>query len=226
MIKRVPNVLFASIVNTVKPKIKVFQDLGFSSTNIADVMSSDPWILNRSVDKLVPSILVLKSVSGSNASVAKLLKTSGWFLKCFWLHKPDSFKEFVKRVDEIGFDRKSKMFLPVILTIGSMSMETLELKLKCFRSLGFKEDGIVSAFRRSPQTFVISKRKIREVTEVMLSRGNLDISVIVNNPRLLICNVERSLKPGPRVFDILEKKYGLPHSDEVGELSPLARTHN
>ncbi|KAJ0086564.1 hypothetical protein Patl1_08506 [Pistacia atlantica] len=151
----------------------------------------------KCVDKLVPSILVLKSVSGSNASVAKLLKTSGWF----WLHKPDSFKEFVKKVDEIGFDRKSKMFLPVILTIGSMSMETLELlKLKCFRSLGFKEDGIVSTFRRSPQTFVISKRKIREVTEVMLSRGNLDISVIVNNPWLLICNVEQRLKAWAKGF--------------------------
>ncbi|KAJ0007290.1 hypothetical protein Pint_29331 [Pistacia integerrima] len=273
MIKRAPEVLSSSIVKTVEPKIKAFQGLGFSSTDIADVLSSDPWILTRSVDKLVPSILMLKSVLGSNADVAKLLKTSGWFLKndlektmmpnmeylksCgvsstqivryvfsfprFWLNKPDSVKDFVKRVDEIGFDRKSKMFLSAIRTISSMSMENWELKLKCFRSLGFKEDDIVSTFRKSPQSFAVSERKIREVTEVILGRGNLDISFIVNNSWLLICSVERRLKPRLRVFDILVSKnllrrkpqltticripekvflkmYVLPYSDELGEL--------
>lgn len=281
MVKRVPNVLSASIFDTVKPKIKVFQDLGFSSTDIADVISSDPWILHRSVDRIVPSILLLRSVLGSNANVTKLLKTLSWFLKCdleksmipnieflkscgvsstqivtyvfhfprLFLHKPDSFKDFVKRVDEIGFDRKSKMFLSAIRTISSMSKENWELKLKCFRSLGFKEDDIVSAFRRSPQAFAISERKIRETTELILSRGNMDISVIVKYPWLLTISIERRLKPRLRVFDILNSKnllsrtikftsvckisekmfldkYVLPHSDELGELSSLLmRTH-
>ncbi|XP_022768325.1 uncharacterized protein LOC111312379 [Durio zibethinus] len=237
-VKRKPNLLCSNLEKTIKPKFKIFRDLGFSSEDIADIVSGDPWILNRRVDTIAPTFLELKSVIGSNAGVIKLLKTSSWFLKYdlqktmmpnlefmrsfgirssqivryvfvhprFFLHKPESIKQLVKRADDMGFNRKSSLFLAAIRTLGSMSEEKWELKLKIFRSLGFSEDDIMSTFRRKPEVFTVSERKIKEVTAFLLSRKNTDISFIVNYPMVLTCSLEHRLKPWLRVIEILESK--------------------
>lgn len=84
IIKDVPKVLTANLDNTIKPKVKMFRDLGFSPSDIADIVSAYPWIRRgRSADnQLGPSILALKSVLGSNVGVVRVLKICGWFLKC------------------------------------------------------------------------------------------------------------------------------------------------
>ncbi|XP_059461646.1 uncharacterized protein LOC132190624 [Corylus avellana] len=239
VVKSRPEVLSSKLTSTIKPKIKVFQDLGFAPDDIADIISTDPWILTRSAHKLGPSILVLKSILGSNAGVVRVLKISAWFLKhdlqktmlpniefmkhCgisssqivkylfnfprFFLLKPASIRDFVQTVDEMGCNRKSKMFLSAIRTVSSMTEENWELKLKLFRSLGFSESDILDVFRRVPQVFAVSERKIKGVTEVLLlSAWNIDISYIVSHPELLICSIENRLKPRLRVLEILEKK--------------------
>ncbi|CAB4318748.1 unnamed protein product [Prunus armeniaca] len=216
-----------------------FCKTGFSDSDIADLISSDPWILRRSADKgLGPAILVLKNILGSNAGVLKVLKLSAWYLKYdldktlmpnvevlkslgisssqivkyiflfprFFLHKQESIKGFVKRVDEMGFDRKSKMFLYAIRIMSSMTLETWELKVKLFQSLGFSENDILVAFRRAPQMFATSEKKIEEAIETLLSSGKVDISFLVSHPELLICSVEHRLKPRLQVIENLEKR--------------------
>ncbi|KAK9271120.1 hypothetical protein L1049_026709 [Liquidambar formosana] len=263
------------LTRPIKPKIKIFEDVGFFPTDVAEIIASDPWILTRSADnRLGPSLSALKSVLGSNADVSKVLKLSGWFLKhdlektmipniefmksCgistlqltkflfnfprFFLCKPESIMDFVKRVDELGFNRKSKMFLHAIRTMSAMTLENWELKLQLFRSLGLSENDILSMFRRVPQVFAVSERKIKEVTQILLGSGNCDISYVANHPELLICSVELRLRPRLQALEILERRkllpkkpslttvckmtdkkflnrYVLPYSNEVGKLS-------
>ncbi|KAB2045117.1 hypothetical protein E1A91_D01G144500v1 [Gossypium mustelinum] len=210
---------------------KIFQDLGFSTHDVADIVASDPWILTRSVDdRIAPSISDLKTVLGSNDDVVKLLRTSAWFLKSdlqktmmpniellrncgicssqivsyafsfprFFLFKPESIKQFVERADALGFDRKSNMFLAAIRMLSSV-----------FRKLGFSEDDIMSTFRRTPQVFAVSKRKIKKVTDFLLNRTNVGISFIISHPMVLICSLERRLKPRLLVIETLESKNSL-----------------
>lgn len=277
MVAKRPNTLLINLHNTLKPKIKIFHEFGFSSSDIVDILSSDPWLLHRSAESFQRSFLVLKSVLGSNAGVYKAIRACGWFLKhdlektliptidilkncgvsssqivkyvytypTLFLYKPEKVRGFVQRVDEIGFDRNSKMYLPAIRTVSSLSKEKWELKLKLFRSLGFSEDDILSMFRSMPPAFTVSERKIQAVVETLLRRGDVDISFIVNNASLFLCSIERSLKPRMRVYDMLEsknllrrktglaticklpkgkflEKYVLPYQDELGDLSFLA----
>ncbi|OWM79940.1 hypothetical protein CDL15_Pgr006244 [Punica granatum] len=78
---RAPCLLF-SIVDNIRPKIKILQDAGFSPSDIVEITSSDPWILTRSADnRLFPSVVALKNVLGSVADASKLLKLCGWFLR-------------------------------------------------------------------------------------------------------------------------------------------------
>ncbi|KAL6317440.1 hypothetical protein AAG906_030193 [Vitis piasezkii] len=233
-VKRVPRVLSANLDKTIKPKIKIFQDLGCTPTDIAYIISQDPWILNRSANNgLMPSIVALQSVMGSNSDVSKVLKICARFLKhdlgktlkpniefmksCgistsqikkvvfsfprFLLHKPESIKDSVRRVDEMGCDRKSKMYLHAIRNLSSMTLENWELKLKLFRSLGFSENEIVTSFRKAPQVFALSERKIIEGTRFLLTVGNSDMSYLVNHAELLIFSIEKRLKPRFRVLE-------------------------
>ncbi|PON61584.1 Mitochodrial transcription termination factor [Parasponia andersonii] len=238
LVKRYPKVLFVN-PHIIKPKIKIFQDSGFSASDIADIVSTGPWILKRSVDnRLGPSILVLKSVLGSNDSVAKLLKSSGWFLKhdlektmmvnidfmksCgispaqiinyvfifprLFLLKPQSIVNSAKRVEELGLDRNSKLFLQAIRVLCSMSLKNWELKRELFRKLGFSETDILAVFKRSPQVFCVSEKKIKQVTSFLITAANIDFSYVVRFPELLIYSIEERLKPRLEIMEILEKK--------------------
>ncbi|EXC06720.1 hypothetical protein L484_021559 [Morus notabilis] len=74
------------------------------------------------------------------------------------MRKPERIMDFVRRADEMWFDRKSKMFLPAIRVLSSMSMENWGLKLELFGSLGFSENDILAVFRRAPQVFSVQEQ--------------------------------------------------------------------
>ncbi|KAE8690410.1 putative Late embryoproteinsis abundant hydroxyproline-rich glycofamily protein [Hibiscus syriacus] len=80
----------------------------------------------------------------------------------------------MKREDDMGADRKSNMFVVAVRTLSSMSEEKREQKLKLFRKSGFSEDDILSTFKRAPQVFALSERKINEITEIFLTRKNVE----------------------------------------------------
>lgn len=272
VIVRAPRLLSVKI-DTVKPKINVFHDLGFLPSEIADIISSDPWILFGISSRFGPTLLLLKSILGSNEGLYRILKTcGGWFMKSdlektvlpnieymkncgiclsqiikylyhfprLFLKNTETIMDYVRRIDEMGIDRKSKAFLPAIRVLHSMSVENWELKLKLFRSLGFPENDILAVFRRVPMVFAVSERKIKKSTEFLFSSTNLDISYAVNHPELLITSVEHRLKPRLEILHTLEGKnilkkkpsltticrmtnkmfterYGVPYSNELGE---------
>ncbi|XP_057794576.1 uncharacterized protein LOC131010892 [Salvia miltiorrhiza] len=64
-----------------KSRLKVFQDLGLSSEEIAKIISSNQGILHSCMaSKVIPSLSMLKALLGSNDEVARLLKKCAWFL--------------------------------------------------------------------------------------------------------------------------------------------------
>ncbi|XP_065869522.1 uncharacterized protein [Euphorbia lathyris] len=198
VVQKAPNVLSAKLEKSIKPKIKVFQDLGFHFTDFANIISTSPWLLRSSADRLRNCILGLKNVLGPNADICMLLKNSGGRFRGYDLNRtllpnleymkscgicslqisayvcrfplnyvvePEKLRCIVQRVDEMGVDRKSKMFIEAVRVMSSMTRENWELKLKLFRDLGFSEQNILVAFRRTPQAFCVSERKIKECGE-------------------------------------------------------------
>ncbi|WCJ18873.1 Mitochondrial transcription termination factor family protein [Euphorbia peplus] len=275
VVRKVPRILTANLVITVKPKIEVFQDLGFHSSDFVQIISTNPCLLNSSADMLRLSVLGLKNVLGSNADICKfstkfgsrkylmydfsrtLLPNVEYLRSCgicslriasfvcgsqtVFFTKPEKFQGIVKRVGEMGVDRKCKVFLYAVQAMGSMSRENWELKLQLFRELGFSEKNITHAFAVAPRALAVSERKIKEVTQLLLSVDGLVISDIVCNPILLCYSVEKRFKPRLRVLKALQTKnllkkkpcfsnffritdanftikYMIPYSDELGDL--------
>lgn len=76
-----PNLLCASLEKTIKPKIKLFQDRGFSGEVIGSIISMDPRLLHRSAsEKLIPRLDMLRSLLRSDNEVALVLKKGLWML--------------------------------------------------------------------------------------------------------------------------------------------------
>ncbi|XP_059631373.1 uncharacterized protein LOC132274185 [Cornus florida] len=236
-----PQILIRRVGNRLGPSILALKSvLGSNMHDVSRALkaSGSAWLLRYDLAKnMIPNIEFLKSCSISSSQIAGYV----YIYPTFFMRKPTRIREYVKRVDEMGFDRKSKMFLSAIRTISSMTKENWELKLELFKSMGFSEDDILSVFRRLPQVFAVSERKIKAITQFFLSTGKCDISFLVKNPNLLLLSVENRLKPRLRVMEVLEKrnlllkkpsfttvfqrsdkkffeKYVLPYSDEVGEL--------
>ncbi|WCJ17911.1 Mitochondrial transcription termination factor family protein [Euphorbia peplus] len=95
ILRKQPRSLFSNFHTTTKPKIKVFQDLGFHSSDFAHIISSCPSLLTSSSNRLRLSILALKNVLGPNADISTLLKnpSTGRFLRY------DLEKIFVPNID-------------------------------------------------------------------------------------------------------------------------------
>ncbi|KAI3465112.1 hypothetical protein Pfo_021775 [Paulownia fortunei] len=222
--------------DSIKPKIKIFRDLGFSSDDIAKIISSNPAILHLSANNnIIPSLSVLKGLLGSNYDVARLLRRSAWFVttdlektmvpnveflkscgipmerilllrynnpRCL-LIKPEIMRKSVDKVEEMGVNSSSKMFIYAVRIIASTSNETWELK---FQALGFSECDILTMFRKAPLLFAGSMEKIKKIKEVLLATGKFNMSCIVNNPASLGCSIEKRYKPRLRILGILESR--------------------
>lgn len=198
-----PWILWQSADNRLGPAILALKNILGSNAVVLKVLKLCGGYLKYDLEKtVIPNIEVLKSLGISSSQIVKYI----CHFPRFYLHTQENIMDFVRRVDEMGFDRKSKLFLSAIRTISSMSLETWEMKVKLFQSLGFSEKGILVAFRRAPQVFCISEKKIKEATEMLLSSGKADIAFIASHPELLICSVEHRLKPRLQVMENLEKK--------------------
>ncbi|XP_057794579.1 uncharacterized protein LOC131010894 [Salvia miltiorrhiza] len=81
IVKYKPSFISIDLEKSVKPKIKIFQELGLSNSDIADLFAGNASVFYRSTDKrVIPALSKLRGLLGSNASVVNLLMKSGRFL--------------------------------------------------------------------------------------------------------------------------------------------------
>lgn len=229
-VQRAPPRLVASV--------NVLQSLLGSNLEVVKLLRACDWFLASDLDKtMMPNIELLKSCGISLLQIRQLI----FSFPRFFLHKTELLRDCVRRVDEMGLSRDSKMFIHGIRAVSSMSSEKWESKLKLFRSLGFTDEDVLSVFRRTPQIFAISERKIKEVAELLITSGNVDILFVVQHPELLIYSAAHRIKPRLLIINILRskgllvkepsltsvckmddedftRKFVLPHASDIGEI--------
>ncbi|KAL6176964.1 hypothetical protein ACLB2K_053596 [Fragaria x ananassa] len=198
-----PWILWRSADNKLGPALVVLKRILGSNAEVCKFLKLSRRYLQHDLDKSLKANMEL--LEGFGISSSQLVKCMFRFPRLF-LHKQKAILEFVERVDKMEFDRSSRLFISAIGIMSSLKVETLELKKKLFRSLGFSEKDVFTMFKRSPMVFGISEKKLKEVTELLVSVGQFDVPYLLSNPELLMYSVERRLKPRLKVLEILEKK--------------------
>ncbi|KAL2471622.1 Mitochondrial transcription termination factor family protein [Abeliophyllum distichum] len=203
IISNAPTVLHRSADHRVTPSLSVLKSLFGSSSEVAKVLKRSGWFLINHLEKtMVPNIEIFKSRGVGMEQIIKHISNFPRFL----LHSPNDMNKFVKKVDEMGTCRSSKMFIHAVRVVSSMKDENWELELKHFSNLGFSEDDIFKMFKKAPPVFAVSQRKLKNVKEFLLATGKYDISCIVSHPIPFLCSLEKKIKPRMLVLGILESR--------------------
>ncbi|XP_051150250.1 transcription termination factor MTERF5, chloroplastic-like [Andrographis paniculata] len=81
MVNSVPTVLFGSLEGSIKPKIKVFQNIGFRSEDIPIIISSNPILLRLNLsNRVIPLLSMAKGLLGNDEAFSRFCRRSGWAL--------------------------------------------------------------------------------------------------------------------------------------------------
>ncbi|KAL7116701.1 hypothetical protein ACP275_03G020800 [Erythranthe tilingii] len=198
-----PSILFRSANNILIPSLSVLRGLLGSNEEVAKLLKKSGWFLVKDLEKtLLPNVDFLKSCC---VTMEQIIRTVNSFPR-FLLQNPENIRKCASKAEEMGVKRGSKMFIHAVRTVASMSDETWEMKLQAFRDLGFSEDDILRAFRKSAPAFAVSVEKMNKVKEVVVSSGKYDMACIISHPISFICSVEKRYKPRLQVLRILESK--------------------
>ncbi|CAO2834396.1 unnamed protein product [Amaranthus hypochondriacus] len=240
LLSNVPGVLtLPRSVDAIADRFSVLLNVvGVSNSDVIRVLKTCNWYLGNDLHKtLIPNIKFLENCGISQLQIRQTL----FSFPRFYLQKPEIIRECVRRVDEMGLSRNSKMYIHGVRVMNSMSLEKWESKLKLFRDMGFSEDDIVNAFRKVPQVFALSERKILQGSKLLLSSGSVDLTFLIQHSELLIYSAGSRIKPRLDIIKVLMSKnllekelstytvckmpdkafihrYVLPYADEIGEV--------
>ncbi|KAI8550419.1 hypothetical protein RHMOL_Rhmol06G0105000 [Rhododendron molle] len=106
----------------------------------------------------------------------------------------------------MGMNRKSKAFLHGVRTMSSMTIENWELKLELFRRLGFSEEGIALAFKKSPQAFASRRGKLRRSHWFSLVMGDSISRLLLATHRFFISALEAGSSCGYELWIFLKAR--------------------
>ncbi|XP_077240119.1 uncharacterized protein LOC143881018 [Tasmannia lanceolata] len=120
---------------------------------------------------------------------------------------PDRFNDAVMVVKQLGFDPLRTAFALAVTMMSVLRTSTWETKLEVFRSGGWSENEIFSAFKLLPTCVAKSEKKIRGVMDYFVNEmGWKPPSVISKHPYLFNLSLEKRIHPRCLVLKILMSK--------------------
>nr|XP_010905962.2 transcription termination factor MTERF8, chloroplastic [Elaeis guineensis] len=236
-----PKVLCASVNNTLKPRIKVLQELRFSDCEIVQLVSSSPLALicgelQRRIEFWRPLFetnkQLLKAVARNHhllsANLGKrimpnilLLRDCGisddqigkMILKIPWLitRSLPSVKSLIQRAEELGVPRGSGMFLTALHAVSSSSSTRIKAKFKFLTSLGWSEADVAFVISKAPFLLYRSEKGICDKMNFLRKVG-CGLQYVAHRPGLLTYSLEGRMIPRYGVLKNL-KANELPEGD-------------
>ncbi|KAJ8448434.1 hypothetical protein Cgig2_022062 [Carnegiea gigantea] len=100
LVSAMPQILTRTIEANLEPKINYFLELGFSTSDIVDVVSAQHTILNFGLDSTIrPTIEALRTVMGSVENVLRVMKRFRFY---YFPHIPRYFVQNVSMLQALG----------------------------------------------------------------------------------------------------------------------------
>ncbi|PPS13160.1 hypothetical protein GOBAR_AA07481 [Gossypium barbadense] len=233
IIKVRPGLLYSNAEKTLLPKLQFFQSRGVSSPELIKILFYNPKVLTRSLEKkIIPCFnqLTIKRypfLTSCPLDVYMLpnisfLRDNGMpesnIISMFICHprsfvvNPDTFKEIVKEVKEMGFDPLLPKFLFAVVVFRKISKPAIERKFEVYKKWGWSEKEIWEAFRRYPG--IVLEEKIAGIMDFLVNEMGFESSLLANQPFLLARSLEKRIVPrGLFAQDLLSqgliKSFGL-----------------
>ncbi|KAL9662320.1 hypothetical protein QQ045_027153 [Rhodiola kirilowii] len=198
-----PNILRRGVKNQLEPSLELLMKYLGSIENLEKALKRSSWLLTSNLSLNVqPNIDLLISEGVSLHAIQLMIANEPRAA----LQKTDTMAKAIEAVKELGTEPSSPLFIHAVCVRVSLSEATWNRKFDVFRSLGWADEEIVSAFVREPLCLACSEEKIRAVTDFIVNTMKLSQAVIIAYPRSLMYSIERRYKPRFLVFSLLKSK--------------------
>lgn len=199
-----PHLLSRSLENQIVPSYNFLRNL-ISQENVLAVLKRRSWMfLENHSRNVIPNIELLRELGMPKTCISLLLAHDTQVL----MHNHEEFAQLVNEVKEMGFDLKKSTFVVALRALcGKSSRAIWNRNGEIYkRSWGWSDDDVVSAFRRSPQCMILSKKKIMQTMDFLVNKMGWSAAMIPTYPIILCFSLERRIIPRCCVVKVLMSK--------------------
>ncbi|XP_064986584.1 protein SEEDLING LETHAL 1, chloroplastic-like [Musa acuminata AAA Group] len=233
LLQREPRLLRANVETILKPRMRSLQDMGFSDTEIVQLVSSCPSLLH--FRDIQPRINFWRSLLGSNEMLIKACRRNMFLLASSLARKiepnisllrecgiseqhiaqmvvrlpsflchTEKCKEAIKHVEELGVSRDCKMFPYALLTVMTLSRSRFDATFATLMSFGWSQPDSLATFRRYPVIWNYSKKNLSDKITFLMKEAGCELTYIIGHPALLTFSLEKRLRPRCDVMNFLD----------------------
>ncbi|XP_065879995.1 uncharacterized protein [Euphorbia lathyris] len=214
-----PKILARSLDSQIKPSVEFWSSNLSIHENFVGLVKRFSWLLTSNLTGNVqPNIDLLRKEGVSKHSLGKLISLQPRHIT----QNLDRTSYAVNTLKDLGFEPSATIFVHALRVILSMSKSTWKKKIEFMKTMGWKEEQILFAFRKSPSFFSCSEQKIKNAVDFCVNTLKWEPQAVIDNPILINLSIEKTLRPRYNVLKVLELKQLLKGSENI--LSLLTRT--
>ncbi|KAK1318224.1 hypothetical protein QJS10_CPB04g00607 [Acorus calamus] len=201
LLSKNPYIFARSLDNRIVPAYGFLKGILGTDEAVILTVKRAQWLLSKDLHNLMGSKIGLLQDHGvPNSRISAFIKRKP---RCFLGVHLDRFTEALTKVKAMGFEPSSSFFDVAIGTITGISESHWEEKFELYRSFGWSEDDILSAFKKQPQIMNLSKDKLRKMMDFFSKELGLGLSVVSHYPNLLLLSLEKTVIPRWSVIRVL-----------------------
>ncbi|CAL9118387.1 unnamed protein product [Musa acuminata var. zebrina] len=232
--RRQPKLIFANVETVLKPRMRSLQDMGFSDTEIFQLVSSCPTLL--CFRDIQPRINFWRSLLGSNERFLKACKRNLFILTSSlarniepsitllrehgisderiahmvvtmpgYFGRIDKLKEVIKYIEELGVPRDSGVYTYVLHVVVNVSRSKFDAMSVTLMSFGWSQPDINALFRKCPKIWTLSKKNICDKMTFLTKEAGCELTCISRYPMFLKYSLEKRLRPRYEVLKFLNQ---------------------
>ncbi|XP_077249373.1 uncharacterized protein LOC143888869 [Tasmannia lanceolata] len=198
-----PYMLRISLENHIIPIFYCLKSILHTNKDIIYLFRKARYLIQCNPQKtLEPNLTTLQNYGVPDSRILTLMKTYPAALGL----KSDHFSEVVAKVKEMGFDPSDSSFVVAIVPMSVTNKSTWEGKLEVYRSFGWTEEEILSAFKKEPRCMITSGKKLKRVMDFFANQMDLKPSFLSRHPKIFLLSFEKRIRPRCSVLHILMSK--------------------
>ncbi|KAM7465760.1 hypothetical protein LguiB_013322 [Lonicera macranthoides] len=196
-----PEILIRSLSGFTKPRLEFLKKYLHTNDKVFGAVKRTSWLWRLNLKGIMErNIELLLSEGVTTRSIER------WV---FWqprtlMHRVDRIVYAIRTVKELGLDPSSLRCVRAIQVLLSISHSTWNQKVQNFKTLGWSEDMIWSAFKRDSMCFGLSEENVRRTMDFYMNTMKLKPEVIAAQPNLLAYAMNTRIRPRYSVIKVLE----------------------
>ncbi|CAL5051971.1 unnamed protein product [Urochloa decumbens] len=183
------------------PRLEFFISFFGSFEQLLVVMKKRSCIVGYDLERVMkPNIAFLRQCGISVRQIAQL---NARVLGC----NPERLKELVRRAEELGVPRGSRIFWQAVTVVAQNTKEKVAARLVFLKGpLGCHESEVATAVSKLPTILGISEECLHRKIQFLINVVGLEPQYIVQRPALFTYSLEKRLVPRHCVMKVLLAK--------------------